>query len=80
MGDKMRGLCGKFIIRRTDGQSEPGQKHDGCEYFVLDITHDPHAIPALKAYALSCQDEYGMLALDLMKIVRREEVGTVLNK
>lgn len=74
MGDKTRGLYGKFIITRTDGQSDPGEKHDGCEYFVLDLTHDLHAIPAIKSYALSCQDEYGMLALDLMRIVRRLEL------
>jgi len=65
MGDKTRGLYGKFRIERTDGKSAPGEKHDGCEYFVLDLTHDPHAIPALKAYADSCRAEYPLLAADL---------------
>lgn len=50
MTDK-RGLFRKFVVERTDGKSAPGRKHDGCEYFVLDLTHDQRAIPALRAYA-----------------------------
>lgn len=51
-GDKReRGLYRKFIVERVDGKSAPGQKHDGCEYFVLDLTHDKRALPALRAYA-----------------------------
>ena len=57
MGDKARGLYNKFVVQRTDGKSEPGQKHDECEYFVLDVTHDPHAKAALLAYAESCKAE-----------------------
>ncbi len=75
MGDRSKGLYNKFTVIRADGQSEPGQKHAECEYFVLDITHDRHAIAALRAYAISCQDEYPMLAYDLMRIVRREEAA-----
>lgn len=65
MGDKTRGLYGKFHIERTDGKSAPGQKHEGCDYFVLDLTHDPHAAAALRAYADSCAVEYPFLAADL---------------
>lgn len=68
MGDKSRGLYpeGKFIVRRRDGTDETGGKHDGCNYFVLDITHDPHAIPAIRSYAASARkDGYGLLAEDL---------------
>ena len=65
MGDRTRGLYGKFIIHRTDGESRPGHKHDGCDYFVLDLTHDPFAIPALRAYAKACRAEYPLLAADL---------------
>jgi hypothetical protein len=32
------GLYGKFTIRRNDGTDAAGEKHDGCEYFVLDLT------------------------------------------
>lgn len=54
-----KGLYAKFQVERTDGRSAPGEKHDGCEYFVLDLTHDPHAIPALKAYEASLRRDTG---------------------
>jgi hypothetical protein len=58
----------KFIVQRIDCTDLPGGKHEGCEYFVLDMTHDPHAIPALRAYAMSCQEDgYGLLADDILK-------------
>lgn len=67
MDDKRtRGLYGKFIVKRADGTHRPGEKHDGCEYFVLDLKHDPFAIPALAAYAEHCRDEYPQLAADLI--------------
>lgn len=59
------GLFHKFNVERVDGTSAPGQKHDGCDYFVLDLTHDPHALPALRAYAQSCRADYPKLADDL---------------
>lgn len=68
MGDKTKGLYNKFIVLRTDGKSEEGQKHHGCQYFVLDINHDPHAKAAILAYANSCEQEYPLLATDLRKI------------
>lgn len=64
-----KGLYNKFIVKRTDGKSSPGEKHENCEYFVLDITHDKFAIPALKAYAEACADELPELATDLRCIV-----------
>jgi hypothetical protein len=63
--DKERGLYHKFNVERADGSSEPGGKHHGCEYFVLDLTHDKHAPAALHAYARSCLREYPALADDL---------------
>lgn len=65
MGDTTKGLYGKFIVRRTDGRDMPGEKHEGCEYFVLDLNHDKHAYMALRAYATSCRDEYPLLSDDL---------------
>ncbi len=74
MGNKNRGLYGKFWVRRTDGRHVPGEKHDGCDYFVLDLTHDPHAIPAIRAYADSCgRDGYELLARDLLERVAEPE-------
>lgn len=65
MGDPTRGVYEKFYIERTDGKSDPGEKHDACEYFVLDLDHDKHAVAALEAYAASCEAEYPLLAKDL---------------
>jgi hypothetical protein len=70
MTEPTRGLYNKFNVTRTDGSSEPGGKHNGCEYFVLDLTHDPFAVDALRAYAVACQHEYPLLADDLFKKVR----------
>lgn len=63
--NKTRGVYRRFRVERVDGRSEPGEKHHGCDYWVLDLDHDPYALPALKAYAQACQAEYPVLALDL---------------
>ena len=63
--DATKGLYEKFHVERTDGRSAPGEKHDGCEYFVLDLDHDPHALPALIAYEKSCRADFPGLAADL---------------
>ncbi|WP_202844731.1 hypothetical protein [Luteimonas saliphila] len=51
-----QGLYRKFDVIRTDGSDQPGGKHEGCEYFVLDVTHDPHARAAIIGYARSLRD------------------------
>ena len=77
--DRERGLYDKYTVTRTDGSSGPGGKHEHCQYFVLDVTHDPHALPALRAYAVSCHKDYPALSTDLGDILltaetrRREE-------
>ena len=59
-------LYNKFNVTRTDGKSEPGMKHDRCEYFVLDLTHDPLAVPAIQAYSVAARNAgYIALADDL---------------
>lgn len=63
--NQAQGVYRKFDVRRTDGSDQPGGKHHGCEYFVLDVTHDPHAIAALTAYALACEKTHPLLAADL---------------
>lgn len=64
--DESLGLYAKYCkIERTDGRSAPGEDHEDCDYFVLDITHDPFALPALHAYANACESEYPELANDL---------------
>ena len=65
MTDKNRGLYHKFNVTRADGSSEPGGKHDGCDYFVIDLTHDPFARLAILAYAAACEADFPLLAADL---------------
>lgn len=67
IGDKNRGLYRKYKVERMDGGSDEGQKHEHCQYFVLDLTHDKHARLALYAYAESCRLEYPLLASDLVR-------------
>lgn len=62
------GIYEKYTVTRTDGTDQPGGKHHGDKYFVLELT-DKHAMPAISAYANSCQDEYPALAKDLRGIV-----------
>lgn len=60
-----QGIYNKFNVTRTDGRHAAGQKHADCDYFVLDLSHDKHALPALTAYAVSCKEEFPLLAADL---------------
>lgn len=71
MNDTARGLYEKYRVERTDGSSAPGKKHDGCAFFVLDLEHDAHALPALEAYIDSCVGEYPLLADDLRRLANR---------
>ena len=67
MTSKALGLLGKFHVERTDGRSAKGEKHDGCDYFVLDLTHDPLAFPAIAAYEQAARIAgYEALADDLI--------------
>lgn len=70
MDDTQRGLYRKYKVSRTDGSSRPGEQHDGCEYFVLDLEHDKHAKAALRAYAKSCRKEFPELAKDLLEMMK----------
>lgn len=65
MGDKTKGIHDKFEITRVDGSSAEGGRHHGCDYFTIDMTHDPYAAPALLAYADACAKDHPLLAADL---------------
>ncbi len=69
MGDKTRGLYSKFKVERTDGKSARGEKHHSCQYFVLDLDHDPFAKVAAAAYADACENEYPLLCADIRKLL-----------
>lgn len=62
INDQTRGLYRKYDVTRL-GDVEG--KHKDCYYFVLDRVHDRHAIPALRAYAASCREEFPGLSHDL---------------
>lgn len=68
MNTRTEGLIRKFKVERLTPSSR-GIDHDDCQYFVLDITHDPHARNAALAYAESCEPEYPHLAADLRAAV-----------
>lgn len=61
MPDTDKGLYNKFEITRIDGK--PGR--EDCQYFVLDLCHDPYARPALQAYIDALPNEYHLLKSDL---------------
>ncbi len=61
-----QGLFRKFMVQRVDGSDKQGGKHYGCEYFVLDVDHDPHAKAALQAYAQACAKSHPQLSADLI--------------
>lgn len=67
--DANRGLYQKYRVERTDGRDQPGEEHDGCQCFTLDLDHDPYAIDALIAYASACEVRFPALARDLWRIV-----------
>lgn len=76
---KQAGVYEKFRVTRTDGTDAPGGKHHGCAYFVLDLDHDKHAVPALRAYGESCKDELPELSCDLLAVAGAVNPGDVLS-
>lgn len=69
------GLYNKFTVSRVDGESLPGGKHYGCQYFPLDRTHDEHSIPAMRAYADSVESDNADLARDLRAAASKLEAS-----
>lgn len=61
-----RGLFDKYEVRRTDGRDVLGDKHHGCTYFVLDLTHDPAARAAAILYADMVRGSRQQLTADLL--------------
>lgn len=66
--DTKQGLYRKYHVERID---DPDGKHDECDYFVLDLNHDPFARKALEEYAYSCEKVYPQLARDLFDRLSR---------
>jgi hypothetical protein len=68
---KKVGWIEKYRIERTDGADDVGGKHEHCELYVLDITHDPLAQTAALEYAASAfHAGYKLLAKDIVRKVK----------
>ena len=63
----------KYNVERIDGRSAPGEKHHECSYFILDLTHDPHAFKAIAGYVDSCKETHPELADDLRRWLREND-------
>jgi hypothetical protein len=74
MDKRQLGIYHKYYLSRTDGKDGPGQKHEFCEYYVLDLDHDVYALAALSAYANACAVEYPKLSAELMAKVNKAPV------
>jgi hypothetical protein len=62
---EQQGMFRKFEVRRVDGSDLPGGKHYGCNNYVLDLTHDPAALPAMRAYIAAVRATHPQLAAEL---------------
>lgn len=71
------GLYQKFEVRRRDGRDGPGGDREGAAYFTLDVVNDPHAVPALRAYAASCAADLPDLSRELSELADELAAGTV---
>lgn len=69
--DSKMGLYQKYFVQRADGTSRPGGKHQDCDYFVLDLVHDPHSRAAALAYARSCKETHPKLSEELTRRVNQ---------
>lgn len=72
MSDKPEGLVIKYNVTRLN---DVEGKHISCEYFVLDITHDPRARKAARFYASLVEQEEPQLAQDLYDLIFTEAVA-----
>ena len=67
-GDRAKGFYEKFNVERVDGGSKHFERHEHCDYFVIDLDHDPNACAALMTYAAACDMTHPLLADDLRQI------------
>lgn len=69
LSNREQGLYDKYYVRRRDLSDRPGGKHDNCQYFVLDLTHDPYALETAHYYSKACEGTHPLLAKDLKRKV-----------
>ena len=77
MDDTIKGLYNKYTVDRTDGESRKGCKHYGCNYFVLDMVHDPFARAAVSAYADACAETHPNLSRDLKELTKENDYSNI---
>lgn len=64
-----QGLYQKYYVCRVDRTDYPGGKHQDCDYYVLDLTHDPYALETLHYYSRACEKTHPQLSQDLKRKV-----------
>lgn len=69
------GLYQKFNVSRRDGRDQPGGDRQDAVYFVLDISHDPFALDALRAYRMVCEGRCPELAKELWALEQELRSG-----
>ena len=69
------GLIEKYRVKRVDQRDKPGQKHENCLYFVLDIAHDRYARAGIFAYATACKQEFPKMSKQLFMIANQLNQG-----
>ena len=70
------GMYHKFTVYRNDGRDKLGGDRHGAQYFVLDVTHDKFAKPALATYVAACRNDYPALADDITTIIDTKETNS----
>ena len=76
-----KGLYSKYHVNRVDGRDiRPGDKHYRCEYFALDLSHDPAARKAAIKYAGFILAEKPDLARDLITLCAKLHVADKTKK
>lgn len=66
-----QGVYPKFLVSRRDGRDFGNGDRKYADYFVLDLTYDPYALIALKAYVEAVKAEYPLLAKDLSSKIEK---------
>lgn len=67
--DTEQGIYEKYRVYRTDGLDNAGGPRADDKYFVLNLTRDPHAKPAMAAYAASAKGTHPILSADMIREV-----------
>lgn len=70
--EQAQGLGQRYTVRRVDGRDGPGEKHDGCDYFVLDLTHDEMARQAFLHYARLVRRDQPELWADAITLMQHQ--------